>query len=59
MSEWLTPRQAIKLLGMSKSTFWRRVQSGDIVGRRDGPRTYRFRRDVLEAYIQAHLTFAT
>ena len=55
--EWYTPRQAIRLLGMTKSTFWRRVHEGAIVARRDGPRTYRVSRQALNDYLAENKTF--
>ena len=54
---WFTPRQAIKILGMSKSTFWRRVHEGAITARRDGPRTYRISRQSLIDYLNENKTF--
>jgi excisionase family DNA binding protein len=55
--EWLTPRQVMGLLGMSKSTFWRRVHEGALVARRDGPRSYRISREALAAYLEENKTF--
>ena len=45
------------LLGMSKSTFWRRVHEGALVARRDGPRSYRISREALASYLEENKTF--
>lgn len=55
--KWLTSEQARKRLNMSKTTFFRRVKSGHIPARKDGPRTYRFRESDIEFYIKNHMTF--
>ena len=57
LREWFTPRQAMNYLGMSKSTFWRRVHDGAIIARQDGPRTYRVSRRELANYLDENKTF--
>lgn len=54
---WHTPRQAMKFLGMTKSTFWRRVHEGAIIARQDGPRTYRINHQALLDYLEENKTF--
>jgi excisionase family DNA binding protein len=54
---WFSPEEARRLLGLSKSTFWRRVHEGAIVARRDGPRSYRISRQALAAYCRENVTF--
>ncbi|MEW6264929.1 MAG: helix-turn-helix domain-containing protein [Thermodesulfobacteriota bacterium] len=55
--EWYTPRQVIRLLGLSKSTFWRRVHEGALVARQDGPKTYRINRRAILTYLEERQTF--
>jgi excisionase family DNA binding protein len=55
--DWYTPTQARNILGMSKSTFWRRVHDGSIVARQDGPRCYRVSRRALIDYQEENKTF--
>lgn len=54
---WMTPAEAQHFLGMSKSTFWRRVHDGSIVARRDGPKSYRVSARAVLDYIQENATF--
>ena len=54
---WLTPAQAMRIMGMSKSTFWRRIHEGAIVARKDGPKTYRIHRQSLLDYLEENITF--
>ena len=56
-TEWYTPAQAMRILGMSKSTFWRRIHEGTLVARQDGPRTYRVSGEALRAYLEENRTF--
>ena len=54
---WMTPAEAQHFLGMSKSTFWRRVHDGSIIARRDGPKSYRVSTRAVLDYIQENATF--
>ena len=53
---WYKPAEAMRIMGMTKSTFWRRVHDGTIVARRDGPRTYRISAEALLTYLDESRT---
>jgi excisionase family DNA binding protein len=47
----LTVREVIDRLGVSRATLYRLLDSGRLPGVRIGPRTLRFRPEVVEAFI--------
>ena len=51
-TKWYTPAEAIKILQISKSTFWRKIHDGSIKHRQDGPKTYRISETALLDYLK-------
>lgn len=49
--EWLTYREAEQLVGLSRTTLWKLINSGEIEHRKVG-RAVRINRESLEAYMR-------
>lgn len=50
--EWLTYKEAEQLVGLSRTTLWKLISTGEIEYRRVG-RAVRINRESLEAYMRA------
>ena len=48
----LTPRDVMEILSISKNTLYHMIQNNDLPAFRLGPRSWRFRRDDLIAYLE-------
>jgi excisionase family DNA binding protein len=49
--EWLTYKEAERLVGLSRTTLWMLISAGEIVHRKVG-RAVRINRESLEAYMR-------
>jgi excisionase family DNA binding protein len=56
--EWLTYEEARRLVGLSRTSLWKLVNSGSVTGARVG-RSVRINRTSLEAYMERQVTGAT
>ena len=51
VKEWLTYKEAEQLVGLSRTTLWKLINSGEIEHRKVG-RAVRINRESLEAYMR-------